>query len=82
MVLQDPRTPDLLWLNCNCSESKEKRKRQRKRELLFHPVSSESENLVILKLPKETVDQEKDEYQVKLNAEKMFKHAELKVLDS
>lgn len=60
----------------------EQKERQRKRQLLFHPVSSESENLMILKLPKETVDQEKDEYQVKVNAEKMFEHAELRVLDS
>lgn len=60
----------------------EKKERQRKRELLFHPVSSESENLMILKLPKETVDQEKDAYQVKLNAEKMFEHAELRILGS
>lgn len=37
---------------------------------------------MILKLPKETVDQEKDEYQVKLIAEKMFEHAKLRVLDS
>lgn len=60
----------------------EKKERQRKRELLFHPVSSESENLMILNLPKETVDQDKDASQVKLNAEKMFEQAELRVLGS
>lgn len=37
---------------------------------------------MILNLPKETVDQEKDASQVKLNAEKMFEQAELRVLGS